>query len=94
MKKPIKLTESETPQATVVRRRNEKKSRKKAIRLPKKQESMSPEETQQALHELRVHQVELEMHNKELKASRARYFDLYDLAPVGYITAQRAGGCS
>ena len=91
MKKPVKRTESATPQATGVRRRTEKKSRKKAVRLSKNQESMSPEETQQALHELRVHQVELEMQNEELKAARARYFDLYDLAPVGYITVSEQG---
>jgi len=91
MKKPVKHTESATPQATGVRRRTEKKSRKKAVRLSKNQESMSPEETQQALHELRVHQVELEMQNEELKAARARYFDLYDLAPVGYITVSEQG---
>jgi hypothetical protein len=47
--------------------------------------SLSPEETQQMLHELRVHQIELEMRNEELNrvqavldAARARSFDLYD----------------
>ena len=50
------------------------------------------------LHELRVHQIELEMKNRELRqrqeeldAARARYLDLYDLAPVGYITVSEQG---
>jgi PAS domain S-box-containing protein/putative nucleotidyltransferase with HDIG domain len=65
---------------------------------PEDLKAMSPEETQQTLHELRVHQIELEMQNEELKrvqaeldAARARYFDLYDLAPVGYCTISEKG---
>ncbi len=45
------------------------------------------------LDDLRTNKIELEMQNQELRrtqgellAARARYFDLYDLAPVGYCT--------
>ena len=57
------------------------------------------EKTPEAIiHELHVHQVELEMQNEklrlaggELEALRKKYFNLYDLAPVGYFTLSEKG---
>ena len=56
-------------------------------------EALSLEEIRQVLLDLRVHQIELEMQNEdlrlkqaELEAAHAHHFDFYDLAPVGYCT--------
>ena len=55
-------------------------------------------EAQRLLHELEVHQIELEMQNAELHQAREemeevlrKYTDLYDFAPVGYFTLDRNG---
>jgi PAS domain S-box-containing protein len=76
----------------------EKIIRGKAPAIPENLESLTPAEARKLLHELRVHQVELELQNEELRnsqekleASRAQYFDLYDLAPVGYFSVSEKG---
>jgi len=81
-----------------LRQRAEAQAGEGASGIPENLEVLSPEVAQRALHELRVHQIELEMQNEELRrtqeeleASRARYFDLYDLAPVGYVTLNEKG---
>jgi PAS domain S-box-containing protein len=61
-------------------------------------EEFLEESSDPLVHELRVHQIELEMQNEELRqaqmeleTSHAKYFDLYDLAPIGYFTMTEKG---
>ncbi len=95
--------EDVTPQASpdpgqALRQRAEARFRDNAAHLPDNVEALSPQATEQLMHKLQVHQIELEMQNEELRrvqleleVSRERYFDLYDLAPVGYITVSESG---
>lgn len=57
-----------------------------------------PKKLKEILHELHVHQIELEIQNEELRHGKAelymakeRYFDLYELAPIGYFTLNQEG---
>jgi PAS domain S-box-containing protein len=77
-----------------LRSRAEEALRGQAVDL----DELSLEKVQRLMHELRVHQIELELQNEELRraqreleASREEYFDLYDLAPVGYFTLSEKG---
>ncbi len=61
-------------------------------------DALSLDAVRRMVHELRVHEIELEMQNEELRVAqlaldtaRARYFELYDLAPVGYCTVSEQG---
>ena len=81
----------------------ENSMRQKAEELLKKKSSgtaspFSEVESLRLIHELQVHQIELELQNDELRHAQAvaevandKYFRLYDLAPSGYFTLSREG---
>lgn len=73
-------------------------ARRKAGAVPENLAARSSGEIEEMFHELRVHQIELEIQNEELRqaqaeleTSRARLGDLYDYAPVGYVTESQTG---
>ncbi len=90
---------SRSPAAAELRHRAEEQLRKRKD----KQKSgvgdqRSEADTQRLLHELQVHQIELEMQNDELQTARnemeaemEKYSDLYDFAPVGYFSLDERG---
>ena len=79
---------------TELRRRAEQRLQTQTI----DPEALSPEECIRLVHELQVHQMELEMQNEELRQAQARlaeskekYADLYDFAPLGYLSRPPCG---
>jgi PAS domain S-box-containing protein len=87
--------DTEPDDAATLRRQAEEALRAKPARS---NGSLSHDEALALVHELQVHQIELELQNEELartrreaEALRDRYADLYDFAPVGYFTLDAAG---
>ena len=85
-------------QAAHLRQQAEALAHENTVQPPQDPATLGPEDIQKSLHELRVHQIELEVQNEELRhkqaeldESRERYFDLYNLAPVGYVTLSEQG---
>ena len=81
-----------------LRRQAEELALKTAAVSRENDKALTPDTTRLMLHELHVHQIELEMQNEELRrtqvaveTARMRYFDLYDLAPVGYCSVSDRG---
>ncbi|MHB8120779.1 MAG: sensor histidine kinase [Desulfuromonadaceae bacterium] len=78
-----------------LRKRAEERAR---AHPPEAATSQTKTETLRLLHELQVHQIELEMQNTDLRQARyeletalEKYTDLYEFAPVGYFTLDRNG---
>ena len=78
-----------SPEASDLRRAAEKQvGQRDQARQPRGKADLT-----RLLHELEVHQLELEMQNEELRAARLeveaglrRYAELFDFAPIGYFT--------
>lgn len=87
---------TDAPKASELRRRAESRLRRQA---PPPSSALTEVEVRRLIHELQVHQVELELQNDMLRAAHAeleaaltRSTALYDNAPVGYFTLDRHGG--
>ena len=85
-------------QAAGLRKQAEEIYRERSALIPENQKDLSPEQARKILYDLQVHQIELEMQNEELRRVQSeldivkgRYFDLYNLAPVGYVTVNGQG---
>jgi PAS domain S-box-containing protein len=71
---------------------------KHLARSPKDSPDLTGQTPEQLIHELQVHQIELETQAEELRRahlalteSRDKYLDLYEFAPTGYLTLNDRG---
>ena len=91
---PMK-TKHSSPESIRLRRQAEDRLR---ARIPALPTPSTGEEIQRLHQELQVHQIELEIQNEELHQAKdevdellERFVDLYDFAPVGYLTLDVKG---
>jgi PAS domain S-box-containing protein len=70
-----------------------KRAEKVLSQKPQDIQKVPVEDMRRLIHELDVHQIELDMQNEELRRqqtesdeAKARYRNLYDFAPIGYFT--------
>ena len=93
MNNPIKKKPTQSPQEAELRQ-----EAKERLQKQPPSDRAAPQTPAQLLHDLRVHQAELEMQNEELRlvqaeleTSRSNYIDLFELAPVGYLVLNENG---
>ncbi len=91
----MKKNEKPISDKVILRRKAEKLLRNKPL---KSESNLTETETLRLLHELQVHQIELEMQNEELRNARdmveitsRKYTELFDYAPTGYFTLSKTG---
>jgi PAS domain S-box-containing protein len=91
----MKKKRNQSTDAAELRRRAEKRLKRQR---PEGGGQKTALETARLVHELEVHQIELEMQNEELQRTRAKaeallaqYTDLYDFAPTGYFNLAADG---
>lgn len=91
----MKMEEFDFTDAVSLRRKAEKLLKEKQRKDEKK---VPVTDAKKLLHELQVHQIELEMQNEELlqayesaETALKKYTMLYDLAPMSYLTVEKSG---
>jgi len=84
-----------SPESLRLRRQAEDRLREEVATRP---HPSTLDEIKRLHHELQVHQIELETQNEELHQAKSeveevleRFVDLYDFAPVGYVTLDHKG---
>ncbi len=88
----------ETSSNTGLRKQAEDILQGKAAQFSGQLKGLSEEAMEELLHELHVHQIELELQNEELRQTqleldiaKTHFFELYDLAPAAYLTMTQQG---
>jgi PAS domain S-box-containing protein len=93
-----KRTERKSPAAPGTGQSLREHAEKQLARDKKHLTDLPGKTEEEVIHELRVHQIELEMQAEELQRtyleleeSRDKYLDLYEFAPLGYLTLTDKG---